>query len=112
MTGAPTLDAYVTEDRANACIWCAHCVRWHRHGHVDPTTAELGAGNGHRAAHCHDPASPYDDRGYYIREVAWWPDRPHWGELPVICRGCRQPFRRNRHQRRWCYDCSPPRRLL
>ena len=63
---APTLPAYeagiagVTVWR----VWCAHCCRWHQHG----------AGEGHREAHCHDPASPYERSGYNLALAG--PSRP------------------------------------
>jgi len=36
---------------------CDHCDAWHWHGPLE----------GHRIAHCHDPESPYEARGYNIR---------------------------------------------
>jgi hypothetical protein len=100
---APVLDAYVTETGIHACVWCAWCVRWHLHGHCG--NGPLGHGDGHRWSHCGDHHSPYWEHGYYIREIGWWPDRPHWCALHVLCRGCRTPFYRNRPQRRWCGEC-------
>ena len=68
---------------------CQFCRRRHYHGvHVEPCHPEcacprhgrpfsqlpcwchLGAGNGHRGAHCRKPGSPYKATGYYLREVA------------------------------------------
>ena len=40
-------------------VWCDHCDDWHWHGPLE----------GHRIAHCHDPASPYEARGYNIQLV-------------------------------------------
>lgn len=85
---APTLDGYVTEDDGiNVCVWCEHCTRWHYHGHhcggsdecsftgvpFTRCTCPLGTGNGHRVAHCGNPASPYSDTGYVIHEVGYKP---------------------------------------
>ena len=65
----PVLDGYVTEDGVHSCVWCRYCLRWHQHGH---TGGPIGAGNGHRVAHCaHDSASLYLDTGYVIREVGY-----------------------------------------
>jgi len=37
-------------------VWCEHCGVHHLHG----------VGEGHREAHCNDPASPYWRTGYNI----------------------------------------------
>lgn len=67
---APTLEGHVTADGVHVRVWCQHCVAWHAHGHGG-AKAPLGAGDGHRVAHCHNPASPYKGTGYTIREIAW-----------------------------------------
>jgi hypothetical protein len=82
---APILDGYVTKDGINVCVWCVHCRRWHYHGHHDESpgctytgrgrcVCPIGSGDGHRVPHCHDPASPYNDTGYVIREVGYITD--------------------------------------
>jgi hypothetical protein len=66
------------------CPWC-RC--WHYHGahgscygcgcelhrnlHASrvPCTCPIGAGNGHRHAHCTSERSPWRRTGYYLREV-------------------------------------------
>ncbi len=63
---------------------CPYCKREHRHGVClsrrgckaptspfgeVPCTCPRGSGDGHRSAHCHNPASPYNDGGYILREV-------------------------------------------
>ena len=97
----PTLDAYVTDSGVHACVWCSWCRRWHLHGHGG-LDQPLGYGDGHRVGHCHDPWSPYEQTGYRIHEVGWWPDRPDWRELPVICRPCGEPFHRHHTAQRYC----------
>ncbi len=37
-------------------VWCKHCEIWHFHGPME----------GHRIAHCTDPASPYWKTGYNL----------------------------------------------
>jgi hypothetical protein len=55
--GIPRLPAYPRRDGiAGLRVWCCWCNRWHAHG----------GGYGHRAAHCHDRASPYADTGYTL----------------------------------------------
>jgi len=58
LVGHPTLDGRVR-------VWCTHCRAWHYHGAAD----------GHRAARCHKPDSPYAETGYIIevqgRPGAW-----------------------------------------
>ena len=56
---APTLPAYESIDNIGATrwiVWCKHCNKWHKHGPME----------GHREAHCHDPASPYQRDGYNL----------------------------------------------
>ena len=58
----PTLNAHRVTDglgRELWAVWCDHCDDWHWHGPLA----------GHRIAHCHDPASPYEARGYNIQLV-------------------------------------------
>lgn len=63
----PTLEALRTRDGIQLVVWCKYCVEWHRHGAVGPT---LGAGDGHRVAHCVDPdKSSYFHRGYFLKET-------------------------------------------
>jgi hypothetical protein len=52
---APTLRATPDGD-GGWRVWCPHCRRDHIHG----------AGEGHRAAHCADPESPYRLTGYRL----------------------------------------------
>jgi len=75
------LDA--TRDGINLSVWCDHCQRLHHHGVCSgdprcPATQTRGrnacicppgTGNGHRVAHCADPASPYYETGYVLHEV-------------------------------------------
>lgn len=56
---APTLPAEaITDDDGHILwrVWCKHCNNWHFHG----------PGDGHRLAHCTDPASPYLKQGYNL----------------------------------------------
>lgn len=63
MTGAPIFEVRTGKDGRVASFLCPHCRRPHLHG-----TADLQDGQPrHRVAHCHDPASPYQGRGYLIR---------------------------------------------
>lgn len=79
---SPTLDARRSRDGRQLIVWCLYCARDHFHGrhsetndcsytrdYDEPCTCPLGTGDGHRAAHCHDPSSPYANSGYVIREV-------------------------------------------
>jgi hypothetical protein len=45
-------------------VWCRHCAAWHYHG----------PGEGHREAHCTDPASPYWRSGYNLAQRMIEPD--------------------------------------
>ena len=65
-TTIPTLPAYRTRAGSQLAVWCEHEQRWHRHGAVSGTP---GDGDGHRAAHCTCPNSPYDVHGYFVEEV-------------------------------------------
>ena len=40
-------------------FWCPFCQRWHRHGR----------GEGHRAAHCTSPESPFNETGYVLKLI-------------------------------------------
>jgi hypothetical protein len=71
MTNPPTLKGYVTVDGDSVVVWCKYCRRLHSHGHGG-LREPLGAGDGHRYAHCHDRNSGYDETGYYIIEVGWF----------------------------------------
>lgn len=78
---APTLPGKINGPYVE--VWCEHCKRDHQHGRHTPGTAcrwdmmrpaekctcPLGAGDGHRVAHCGDPDSPYADSGYVIAET-------------------------------------------
>jgi len=44
-------------------VWCPWCKRFHTHGWDPAEDARVAS---HRVAHCHDPASPFDDGGYFI----------------------------------------------
>jgi hypothetical protein len=46
--------------------FCPYCQREHIHGAVGP---QVGDGDGLRAAHCPDDASPFKRRGYRLEEV-------------------------------------------
>lgn len=90
---APAFTIPVVEavrEGASLVFRCTYCRgRKHRHGaHIEPCHPEcacprhgrpysqlpcwcfLGAGDGHRSAHCRNPASPYKQTGYILREVA------------------------------------------
>jgi len=59
---APTLAAHEHLDgdgRVLWGVWCRHCQQQHWHG----------PGEGHRIAHCQDPASPYATTGYNLAFV-------------------------------------------
>jgi hypothetical protein len=71
---APVLYGYVTADGDSVVVWCKYCRRLHVHGHGG-MREPLGAGDGHRFAHCHDRNSGYDETGYYIAEVGWFKSR-------------------------------------
>lgn len=79
---APTLDARRSPDGTHLMVWCLYCNREHSHGRHSDTydcphawdrrdtcTCPTGTGDGHRAAHCGDPASPYANTGYIVREI-------------------------------------------
>jgi len=56
---APTLPAFAHVDsdgRVLWSVWCSHCQQQHWHG----------PGEGHRIAHCQEPASLYDEKGYNL----------------------------------------------
>ena len=61
---APVLPAYevVSGGAVRWQVWCKHCKEWHRHG----------AAEGHREAHCSDPASPYWKSGYNLAYAGIW----------------------------------------
>ena len=66
---APVLPAYecFVSGSVYWLVWCKHCRYWHRHGPAE----------GHREAHCNDPASPYWWVGYnlaYAGELERAPD--------------------------------------
>ncbi len=73
-------------DGKQLVFYCSLCRTRHYHGahgdctgcgcelHADyqrrgPCTCPVGAGNGHRVAHCTSPRSPYLATGYILREV-------------------------------------------
>ena len=55
---APTLPAreVVINGATRWAVWCRHCGVFHYHGPAE----------GHREAHCGDPASPYWRSGYNL----------------------------------------------
>lgn len=61
----PTLEALRTASD-ELVIWCEPCRSWHRHGGGNG----IGAGDGHRAAHCDDRegARPLVRSGYRLKE--------------------------------------------
>jgi hypothetical protein len=65
------------------CVWCVYCDRWHEHG----------PDFGHRVAHCFNPKSRYERRGYTIAYAGEWQD-------------CFK--RRSRAMRRYCPGCPGP----
>lgn len=46
-------------------LWCDHCRRWHGHG----GRYAVGAGDGHRVAHCPPGRGHHRTGGYELREV-------------------------------------------
>ena len=60
---APTLPAVQVRNRRSGAmhwrVWCRHCGAWHYHG----------VGEGHREAHCTNPASRYNKTGYNLALV-------------------------------------------
>lgn len=56
---APVLEAVAYDEYGCLKVWCEHCDAWHFHG----------PGDGHRVAHCADPASPYEGSGYILRQT-------------------------------------------
>jgi hypothetical protein len=90
--GPPPVIKAVRDGRVCLRFWCRYCRRWHYHGrhgacppgtcscelHAGPRklhgvcTCPVGAGDGHRSAHCSDDdrPSPYRRSGYYLVEVA------------------------------------------
>jgi hypothetical protein len=63
---APVLRAYEATIRGAVrwLVWCKHCKLWHYHGPAE----------GHREAHCSDPASPYGSTGYNLAFAGKWKD--------------------------------------
>ena len=61
---APVLPAYETVVNGSVrwLVWCDHCDVYHRHGPAE----------GHREAHCNDPASPYWKSGYNLALAGTW----------------------------------------
>jgi hypothetical protein len=70
--GIPVLVAESNGDPSSTQwrVWCPYEKRYHFHGKV------IGGGTEHRAAHCTNSSSPFNETGYYIvtRETA---DRLH-----------------------------------
>ena len=62
-SNTPELPAYDTGK--SLIVWCAHCRRWHSHGRGNGGSD----GDGHRAAHCIEPESPYSRTGYALRHA-------------------------------------------
>lgn len=62
---APTVGAYVTPYGGQWAVPCCACQRWHLHG----------TGDGPRASHCSNPASPYYAHGYDLRLAGEMPRR-------------------------------------
>ena len=71
-------------------VWCPWCAKFHGHGY------EAGA---HRAAHCHDSASPFAETGYRMDEAVevanWTEARPGLAPLsdPFSILAAREPVR-------------------
>jgi hypothetical protein len=70
--GVPVLAAYrETSSQADYLhVWCKHCEKLHSHGGggENPLTDDT-----HRVAHCVAINSPYQQRGYFLREVGSFP---------------------------------------
>jgi hypothetical protein len=61
---APVLPAYeaIIKRSTRRAVWCEHCQTRHRHGPAE----------GHREAHCGDPASPNRKGGYNLACAGRW----------------------------------------
>lgn len=81
MDSMPVLSGARSEDGVHIIVWCHYCNRDHTHGrHAGGSldcafdgyrgrcTCPVGAGDGHRVAHCSDPDSPYRETGYIVKE--------------------------------------------
>ena len=66
---APVLPAYEAFVSGSVywLVWCDHCGKHHRHGPAE----------GHREAHCNDPASPYWQGGYNLAYGGRLQDHEH-----------------------------------
>jgi hypothetical protein len=64
---APVLLAYerVVDGATNWVVWCSCSQTWYSHGPAE----------GHREAHCLDPASPYWRTGYNLAFAGKWEER-------------------------------------
>jgi len=67
---APTVPAYEWKRYHSFVFLCEHCLEWHQHAAVE----------GHRNAHCSNPASPYLANGYNLVRV---------GQIMSITQFCR-----------------------
>ena len=66
----PILLAYVSDDGIQLVAWCPFCRKNHYHGSCGDPTGK--AGEGHRAAHCIDPTSPFKETGYILKLDPKW----------------------------------------
>ena len=62
--GMPILPGWPTKDGKQVRVMCVFCGHFHFHG---LSQEERDGALGHRVAHCHNPDSPYNESGYYIR---------------------------------------------
>jgi hypothetical protein len=94
----PVLDGFIGPDGVHVFVWCQHCRRLHSHGHGGPD-APIGAGDGHRVAHCSEPRTwswkfGYVWTGYIIREVGQFTSAAQMRRYEQQCRAAERGRRR------------------
>jgi hypothetical protein len=70
----PVVDAVRSRDGKQLVIICPYCGKKHHHGAV---SERVGAGNGHRVAHC-AIRTGVNDRGYVVVEVGSSTEADQW----------------------------------
>lgn len=74
-TGSPVLDGYILRPSLiHVAVRCPWCQRSHLHGSGGADQVKAGGmrvADGHRAAHCTSPASPFRQDGYVVRTVGF-----------------------------------------
>ncbi|MBS0379016.1 MAG: hypothetical protein JSS29_11065 [Proteobacteria bacterium] len=84
----PVIECRRTANRTQLRFHCPHCDRRHRHGIPGGSKAPLGAGDGHRNAHCTAENSPYRATGYVLKELPPLPPRDPEPVRPASLLGC------------------------